>query len=90
MSGPKMNCGAALDGSMDGSTATNIPANSGIFADGYHRMVLLYEPPGESIVPVVQVANLPGTENVLIYLDNLEVYLLPKEGCVPNGLLYGE
>ncbi len=37
-----------------------------------------------------QVANLPGTENVLIYLDNLEIYLLPQEGCVPNGLLYGE
>jgi len=80
----------ALDGSSDGSIATNIPANSDIFEDGYHRMVLLYDPPGESIVPVFQVANLPGTENVLIYVDNLEIYLLPKEGCVPNSLLYGE
>jgi len=80
----------ALDGSSDGSIATNIPANSGIFEDGYHRMVLLYDPPGNTIVPLFQVANLPGTENVLIYVDNLEIFLLPKEGCVPNSLLYGE
>ncbi len=80
----------ALDGSNDGSIATNIPANSGIFADGYHCLVLLYDPPGTSIVPVVQVANLPGTENVLLYIDNLEIFLLPKDGCVPNSLLYGE
>ncbi|MFH1743288.1 MAG: hypothetical protein ABIH23_30145 [bacterium] len=81
---------AVLDGSWDGSIATNIPANSSIFEDGYHRMVLLYDPPGESIVPVLQVANLSGTENVLIYIDNLEIYLLPKDGCVPNHLLYGQ
>jgi hypothetical protein len=80
----------ALDGSNDGSIGTNIPANSGIFEDGYHRMVLLYDPPGNTIVPLFQVANLPGTENVLIYVDNLEIFLLPKEGCVPNSLLYGE
>ncbi|MFH1743287.1 MAG: hypothetical protein ABIH23_30140 [bacterium] len=81
---------AALDGSMDGSIGTNIPANSGIFQDAYNRMVLLYNPPGTSITPVVQIANLPGRENVLIYLDNLEIFLLPKDGCVPNILLYGE
>jgi len=33
----------------DISIATNIPANSVIFAAGYHRMVLLYDLPGESI-----------------------------------------
>jgi len=57
---------------MDSSIATNIPANSSLFADGYHRMVLLYDPPGESFVPVVQVANLPGIENVPSCLLNGE------------------
>ena len=80
----------ALDGSNDGSIATNIPANSGIFADGYHRMVLLYDPPGESFVPVVQVANLSGIENVLIYVDNLEIFLIPEDGNVPSRLLHGQ
>ncbi|HPO09400.1 MAG TPA: hypothetical protein PLZ55_12080, partial [bacterium] len=80
----------ALDGSNDGSIATNIPANSGVFEDGYHRLVLLYDPPGNSIVPVVQVANLPGTENVLVYLDNLEIYLIPADANVPGRLLRGE
>ena len=53
-------------------------------------MVLLYDPPGESIVPVVQVANLPGTENVLIHVDNLEVFLIPEDTNVPGRLLHGE
>ncbi len=64
---------AALDISMDGSIATNIPANSGIYKDGYHRIVLLYDPPGASIVPVFQIAN-SGEEELTIYLDNLEVF----------------
>jgi len=81
---------AVLDGSMDGSIATNIPANSAIFEGGYDRMVLLYDPPGSTVIPVFQVANLAGDENVLVYLDNLEIYLLPKEGSVPNALLHGD
>ena len=81
---------AVLDGSMDGSIATNIPANSAIFEGGYDRMVLLYDPPGSTIIPVIQVSNLTGEENVLVYLDNLEIYLLPKEGSVPNALLHGD
>ena len=51
---------AALDGSMDGSIGTNIPANSGIYKDEYHRITLLYNPPGTTITPVFQVANIPG------------------------------
>jgi len=80
----------ALDGSNDGSIGTNIPANSGIFADGYHRMVLLYDPPGTSIVPVFQVANLPGTEIVFIYIDNLEIFLIPEDANIPGRLLHGQ
>ena len=36
---------AALDGSMDGSIATNQPANSDIYIDNYQRMTLVYDPP---------------------------------------------
>lgn len=81
---------ATLDGSMDGSIATNIPANSAIFQGKYQRMVLLYDPPGMTVAPVLQVANLGLGQQVSVYVDNLEIYLLPKDGCVPNSLLYGE
>ncbi|MFH1739816.1 MAG: carboxypeptidase regulatory-like domain-containing protein [bacterium] len=70
---------AALDASMDGSIATNIPANSQIFMDGYQRMVLIFDPPGTSVIPILQVANLPGTGPVEVYLDNIEVFITPKE-----------
>lgn len=79
---------AALDGTMDGSIATVIPANSGIYQGRYHRMVLLYDPPGTTIAAVLQVANLPGQEIAMVYFDNLEVYLLPRGEVIPTDLLY--
>ena len=81
---------AVLDGSMDGSIATNVPANSGIFQGAYHRMVLVYDPPGTTILPAFQVANLSGEQEVSVYLDNLEIYLLPRGISIPSDLLYGE
>ncbi len=80
---------AALDGSMDGSIATNIPANSGMYKDAYQRIVLLYNTPGESIVPVFQVANF-GEWELSVYLDNLEVFLIPRDTNISSNLLYGE
>jgi hypothetical protein len=70
---------AALDGSMDGSIGTNIPANSEILLDGYHQMTLSYEPTSGSVVPVIQLANLNNTEPVTIYVDNIEIIMLPHE-----------
>ena len=81
---------AVLDGSMDGSIATNIPADSAIFRNKYHRMVLVYDPPGTTIVPVFQVANQPGEQALSVYLDNLEVFLLPRDVSISSNLLYGE
>ena len=81
---------AVLDGSMDGSIATNIPADSAIFRDKYRRMVLVYDPPGTTIVPVLQVANLPGEQALSVYLDNVEIYLLPRGVSVASDLLYGD
>jgi hypothetical protein len=80
---------AALDGSMDGSIATNIP-NSDTFQGSYKRMVLVFDPPGTSIIPVFQVANLSGTEEIQVYLDRLEIYLIPRELGPLASLIYGE
>ncbi len=81
---------AVLDGSMDGSIATNIPANSQIFMDSWDRMILVYDPPGTSIIPVVQVANLGNTVPVQVNLDNLEIYRIPRELGALAQLLCGE
>ncbi len=78
-----------LDGSMDGSIATNIPANSAPFEAKYTRQVLVYDPPGNSIVPVVQAAGLTGADQERIYVDNLEIFPIPKDGSYLSALLYG-
>lgn len=78
-----------MDEVLYGSIAINIPANSRIFQNQYHRMVLVYDPPGTTVAPVFQVANLAGLGSVSVYLDNLEIYVLPEEGCVSNRMLYG-
>ena len=70
---------AALDGGMDGSIATNQPANSNVYFDKYQRMVVVYDPPGNTIVPIFQLANLSNLIPVTVYLDNIEIFLLPRE-----------
>ena len=70
---------AALDGGMDGSIATNQPANSQVYLDKYQRMVVVYDPPGNTIVPIFQLANLSNLIPVTVYLDNIEIFLLPRE-----------
>jgi|GEM_PF-6495446 hypothetical protein len=79
---------AALNGAMDNSIATNIPANSELFLNEYQRMMVVYDPPGTTVIPAFQVANLAGNQSVTVYLDNMEVFLLPEEGSVPNFLFY--
>ncbi|MFH1742043.1 MAG: formylglycine-generating enzyme family protein, partial [bacterium] len=80
---------AALDGSMDGSIGTNIPANSRMYKDAYQQMVLLYDPPGTAVIPVIQVANMPGQQNLSVYIDNLEIFSIPRGIQIPSDLLYG-
>lgn len=80
---------AAADGSFDGSLATNIPARSGIFTNGYKRMVLLYDPPSDgTVTPLFQAAGLDGVTT--LFLDNVEIYLIPKNGSIQAQLLNGE
>jgi hypothetical protein len=78
---------AALDGQLDGSIATNIPADSSIYKDRYHWIYLLYKAPGNSIVPIFQVSNLNANQPIVIYLDTLEVYVLDGEKGVPCELM---
>ncbi len=80
---------AALDSSFDGSVAANIPANSNIFMDRFHRIIMVYDTPSTAITPIFQVANLAGDGDVTIYLDNVEIYSINKVGSVPNQIFYG-
>lgn len=80
---------AVADGAFDGSIATAIPARGSNFIDGYKRMVLLYDAPNDgSIVPLFQAAGLDVETTV--YVDNVEIYLVPTEGTVPARLFNGE
>ncbi len=79
---------ASLDGSMDRSIATVIPNDSAIFKDRYHCMPLIFDPPGTSVAPVFQVAN-SGVNDVILYLDRVEVYRILEDGYVPSAFLRG-
>ncbi|MBZ0257919.1 PPC domain-containing protein [bacterium] len=78
---------AALDASIDGSISADIPADSAIFQDGDHVMTILYDPNTSALIPLIQLANLPGQEDVELYIDNLEIYTLPSQGGIPGQLL---
>lgn len=78
---------AALDGSFDGSVATNIPANSQLFVGAYKRFVLLYKPPTHSIIPILQVTNTAGPGPVTVYFDNFEMIPLPSGTLIPADAL---
>jgi len=69
---------AAMDGSWDGSIATFVPANSANYMDEYKRMVLVMDPPGTTIMPILQVFNNQGHVAEQVFFDRLELYLVPK------------
>jgi len=79
---------AALDGAFDGSVATNQPADSGIFAQTYKRMILLYKSRTNTMIPLLQVsAGAAATEPVTVYFDNFELIPLPPGVAVSTELL---
>jgi len=85
---------AGLDGSMDGSIGTNVCADSGVYGNEYHRMVLLYDPHGTTVSPIIQVASVPdrqptSTLFVTVYVDNVEVFLISNDASVPGYLFVG-
>jgi hypothetical protein len=75
---------AAMDGSFDGSVATNIPADSKIFNGAYKRMVMVYKAPSNGIVPLLQaVAGASQSGPVTVYFDNFELIPCRREPRFP-------
>jgi pre-peptidase len=77
----------ALNGSLDGSIATNFPADSNVLFNRYEWMTLVYEAPADTVIPVFQLANTQGEQAVDLYLDNIEIYQIPKGVSIPSWLL---
>lgn len=77
---------AALDSSLNGSIAANIPADSSIYQTEDSIISVLIEAPNGGIVPVIQLANLPGETGVSLHVDEVEVYRLADTGAFPLDL----
>ena len=79
---------AAIDGSFDGSVATNVPVNSNIFAHSYKRLTMIYKAPSNSFIPLLQVSlDSSVALPVRVYFDNFDVITLPSGSCVPADML---
>ena len=81
---------AAIDGAMDGSHIANTPAYTALNPNQYNRLSITYDPPGSTVIPILQTANPTGFDTAKTYIDNLKIYLLPKTALIPVSLLYGE
>lgn len=81
---------AAIDGSSDGTLTLNTRVDSGQFLNRYKRIVALIEPKGNRVYPIFQVANIPGSSEVITYVDKLEMFILPKDSAIKNSFLLGE
>ncbi|MFH1742041.1 MAG: hypothetical protein ABIH23_23815 [bacterium] len=80
---------AAMDRATKGSISTNIPADSSIFESGYERMVLLFQPDTNAVIPLFQVAHREGSPQTTVFMDSFEVFLLPADALIPAKLLLG-
>jgi len=77
---------AAVDAAVTGSVASYIPANSAVFVNRYRRIQFLYNADSDDILPIFQVVHVSGGA-VNVYIDNIEVYLIPPGASVPAGFL---
>lgn len=74
---------SALDASLDGSVAVNLPADSECFAHHAQWLVLLFTPHSGMANPLLQAANLNADQEVTVYFERLEIYRLPPSGKIP-------
>lgn len=81
---------AAIDGSSDGTLTLNTQFDSGEYVNQYRRISVVIDPKNNLMFPVFQVANIPGSQSVTVYVDHLEIYVLPKDSVVNNSFLAGE
>ncbi len=81
---------AVIDSAGDGTLSLNTQVDSGQHVDNFSRMVALIQPKSRRVFPVFQVANIPGSQTVTTYIDELEIFVLPKDSNVRNSFLAGE
>lgn len=69
----------ALDGKLDGSIGTAILADSTTTTDVWRQLSITYNPPHGIVMPLIQAANVTGSDSVTCYVDRLEVILVTSE-----------
>ncbi len=79
---------AAMDASGDGTSGTQIANNSDLYSEEWQVLTMVHDAPTDSFYPILQAANLAGTEPVTVYFDNLEAYALTEDTRAP-GALFG-
>lgn len=77
---------AALDGSFNGSVATNQSTDSAVLTASYKRLTMIYKPPSNTVAPILQVVA-TGNQAVVVYIDNFEIYALRSGTSLPVDML---
>ncbi len=80
---------AVLDGSFEGSIATNIPVNTGKFMDDYKRIVMSYNTVNASNVSVLFQLYVPENASgpVTVYLDNVEIFAMGEDAVIDRNFM---
>jgi subtilisin-like proprotein convertase family protein len=74
-SGPGATIAIALvEQSFDGSLGFLSPIDSGVFENCWGTLNTYFSPASGGVLPVLQIANIRGTEEVSVAFDNLTVY----------------
>ena len=66
----------ALDAKMDGSIGTTILADTAATTNVWRQLSMTFNPPHGTIMPLIQAANVVGSESVICFVDRLEVILV--------------
>lgn len=78
----------ALDSSFDGSITMNLSMKSEDFDNNYKTVVILCPNSEDGIYPIIQLGNIHKKHGTVeLYVDDLQVYDIPKSGLTDNMLL---
>jgi cytochrome c len=80
----------SIDQGPDVFVATNSPTIATSFVNRYRRMVLLYAPPSTGFRPMLEIINQSDTDNLTVYLDNVEIYTFGSEEYWSADFLGGD
>ncbi len=59
--------------------STNSPADGSYFVNHYQRLSTFVTPPSTGFQAVIQIVNTSESENLTVYIDNLEIYPIDSE-----------